>query len=113
MYFCALLSWIAAPFYDGAFPAMAFTEARPIFSIIYLAVFSSSIAFLLQNVGQKYTPPTTAALLMSLESLFGALFSALFLGEKMTARMIAGCALLFFAIVLSQLEVKIVHRLHR
>ncbi|WP_315330005.1 EamA family transporter, partial [Treponema socranskii] len=43
-----------------------------------------------------------AALLLSFESVFGVLFSALILHERLTVRMIAGCALIFFAVVLAE-----------
>jgi drug/metabolite transporter (DMT)-like permease len=102
MVFCSVFAWLFAPFYDGPFPVEAVTTARPVLSLLYLAVFSSGIAFLLQNIGQKHLSPSTAALLLSTESVFGALFSALLLGESMTLRMIAGCALLFVAVTLSE-----------
>jgi drug/metabolite transporter (DMT)-like permease len=102
--FTALLSWAFAPFYDGAFPVAAVTTLRPVLSLLYLAIFSTSIAFLLQNVCQKYTRASTAALLLSMESVFGALASAIFLGEVMSLRMFWGCALLFAAIVLAELK---------
>lgn len=102
MVFCSVFAWLFAPFYDGPFPVSAVTTTRPILSLLYLAVFSSGIAFLLQNIGQKYLSSSTAALLLSTESVFGAVFSALLLGESMTARMIAGCALLFIAVILSE-----------
>jgi drug/metabolite transporter (DMT)-like permease len=101
MVFCSVFAWLFAPFYDGPFPVAAVTTARPVLSLLYLAVFPSGIAFLLQNVGQKHLSPSTAALLLSTESVFGALFSVLLLGELMTLRMIAGCALLFVAVTLS------------
>jgi drug/metabolite transporter (DMT)-like permease len=102
--FTALLSWAFAPFYDGAFPVAAVTTLRPVLSLLYLAIFSTSIAFLLQNVCQKYTRASTAALLLSMESVFGALASAIFLGEVMSPRMFLGCVLLFAAIVLAELK---------
>jgi drug/metabolite transporter (DMT)-like permease len=102
MVFCSVFAWMFAPFHDGPFPVKAVTELRPVLSLAYLAVFPSGIAFLLQNIGQKHLAPSTAALLLSTESVFGAVFSALFLGETMNTRMILGCALLFLAVVLSE-----------
>jgi len=100
MFFAAALAWAFAPWYDGAFPARAvFFALRPALSVLYLALFPSAAAFLLQNLGQKYLPSGTASLLLSMEAVFGAFFSALFLGESMTPRMLCGCALLFLAIV--------------
>jgi drug/metabolite transporter (DMT)-like permease len=100
--FAAVLCWLFAPLYDGAFPVAEVTTTRSVLWILYLAIFSTMIAFLLQNVCQKYTAPSTAALLLSMESVFGAIASAIFLGEVMTLRMIFGCALLFIAIVTAE-----------
>ena len=60
------------------------------------------MAYTLQIIGQKYTEPTTATLIMSLESVFAVLSGWLFLGEVMTGREIAGCVLVFVAVLLAQ-----------
>ncbi|MCR4841807.1 MAG: DMT family transporter [Eubacterium sp.] len=73
--------------------------------IIYAGIFSSGIAYTLQILAQQGLNPTVAALLMSMESLFGAVSSAIVLGERMTGREILGSALMFAAIILSQLPV--------
>ncbi len=54
-------------------------------------------------VAQKFTDPTVASLLMSLESVFAVLAGALLLGEQMSSRELLGCAVLFAAIILVQL----------
>jgi drug/metabolite transporter (DMT)-like permease len=102
MLFCSVFAWILAPFYDGPFPVEAVTTPRPVLSLLYMAIFPSGIAFLLQNIGQKYLAPSTAALLLSTESVFGAIFAALLLGESMNPRMILGCAFLLLAVLLSE-----------
>jgi drug/metabolite transporter (DMT)-like permease len=102
MIFCSAFAWIFAPFYDGPLPMEAVTAPRSILSIVYLGIFPSGAAFLLQNVGQKHLSANTAALLLSTEAVFGAVFSAFFLGETMTARMIFGCFLLLAAVILSE-----------
>ncbi len=100
--FAALFSWLLAPLMDGGFPAQAFHPSI-VGGMLYLGLFSTMLGFLLQNVGQKYLPSAPAALLLSTESLFGVLFSALLLHESMTGRMYLGCALIFSAVLLSQL----------
>lgn len=97
----AVLSWLIAPFADGAFPMGAF-EPGAIVSMLYLGLLSTMLAFLLQNVCQKYTHPSTAAILLSMESVFGVLFAMIFLGEWLTPRMAVGCVLIFIAILLAQ-----------
>lgn len=97
--FAALFSWILAPVIDGGFPAEAI-RPQIITSMLYLGLLSTLLGFLLQNVCQKYTAPSTASLLLSFESVFGVLFSAIFLQEQMTPRMLTGCLLMFVAVLL-------------
>ncbi|MBP3402150.1 MAG: DMT family transporter [Clostridia bacterium] len=75
-------------------------------AILYLAIGSSGIAYTLQIVGQKDCDPTVASILLSLESVFGVIGGALFLGETMTKREYFGCVIVFLAVVLSQLDFK-------
>ena len=70
--------------------------------LAYLAVACTAIALLLQNIGQKYTHPSSASLILSLESVFGVVFSVLFYDEKLSIRIVAGFALIFAAIVISE-----------
>ena len=71
--------------------------------LLYTSVLSSGVAYTLQIIGQKYTEPTTATLIMSLESVFAVLSGWLFLGEVMDFREIIGCVLVFVAVLLAQL----------
>ena len=77
------------------------TAALPFW--VFCGVGSSAIAFTLQMVSQKYLHPVTATLLMSLESVFAVLGGWLCLKEILSARELAGCAVIFAAIILSQL----------
>lgn len=72
----------------------------------YAGVLSMGVAYTLQIVGQKRVAPSAAALLMSLESVFAALFGWLLLHETMTKAEELGCALVFAAVVISQLPEK-------
>lgn len=71
--------------------------------LLYCGFFSSGIAYTLQMVGQKYIHPALASLIMSLESVFAALFGWLILGETLTAHELQGCAVIFGAVILVQL----------
>ena len=71
--------------------------------IIYLGVFSSGIAYTLQNFGQARTPPAVAGVILSMESVFAALSGFIVLGDRMTAAQLAGCAMVFFAAVFTQI----------
>lgn len=72
----------------------------------YAGVLSMGVAYTLQIVGQKRVAPSAAALLMSLESVFAALFGWLLLHETMTRDELLGCVLVFAAVVISQLPEK-------
>ncbi len=72
--------------------------------ILYSGIMSGAAGFTLQIIGQRYTDPTIASLLMCLESVFAVLTGAIVLGEKMTVRETAGCILMFSAVILAQLS---------
>ena len=70
--------------------------------ILYAGIFSSGIAFTLQTVGQRTCHPAVAPIVMSLESVFGALSGWVILHEKMTLVQLLGCMLIFAAIIFTQ-----------
>ena len=79
-------------------------------AIGYSGIFSCGVAYTLQMVGQKYTDPTSASILMSLESVFATLATVILValgwdltGGQMDSRQIIGCSLMFVAILLVQL----------
>lgn len=71
--------------------------------ILYSGIMSSGIAYTLQIVGQKYSKPATASIVMSLESVFAALGGLIILSEKLSLLQFVGCALVFMAVILAQL----------
>ena len=73
------------------------------FSIVYAGVVVCGVAYTSQIMGQKGTDPTTASLVLSLETVVSVLAGFLILGEGLTLRELIGCILMFGAIVLSQL----------
>lgn len=72
------------------------------FPILYGGVMSSGVAFTLQNYGQRYAEPSTAAILMSFEAIFGALAGWFFLNEVMSTREIFGCVLMLAGMLATQ-----------
>ena len=86
-------------------------EKEALYSIIYLAVFSTTIAYVFQNIAFQYTTATKGAIILSLESFFGMLLSVLFLHELLTGRMIIGAALIMIAILITELKPSF-HRKH-
>ncbi len=75
--------------------------------ILYLGVMSSGVGYTLQIIGQKYSEnPTVASIIMSLESVFAALGGWLIMKKALSPLEILGCAIVFLAIVLAQVEFK-------
>ncbi|HWT75808.1 MAG TPA: DMT family transporter [Mobilitalea sp.] len=97
--YAAVFSWIVALLYED-FPTQ--WSPQTISGLIYLAVFATAVALLLQNVGQKYTNPAPAAILLSLESVFGVFFSVIFYHEKITMKLFIGFLFIFLAVIISE-----------
>ena len=87
-------------------PPLDGVSATSAFGILYLVVFNTALAFLIQNIAQQYTTSTHASLLISLESVFGLIVSVIFLHDPFGPRMALGCGLVFAAVLLSKLELK-------
>ena len=97
----AICSWICALGFETA-PAWAELPLEVWASVAYLAIACTTLALLFQNIGQANVPPASAALLLSLEAVFGVAFSVAFGAEVLTLRVVAGFALVFIAIVISE-----------
>lgn len=76
-------------------------------TIAYAGILSSGVGFTLQIVAQKDTDPTTATLIMSLESVFAAVSGCLFLNEVLLPKEILGCILVFVAVILAQVPLPV------
>ncbi|HAB01357.1 MAG TPA: EamA family transporter [Ruminococcaceae bacterium] len=74
--------------------------------ILYVGIMSSGVAYTLQVLAQIGTNPTVVSLLLSMESVFGALAGAMISGERMLPTEIVGCVLMFAAVLLAQIPVK-------
>ena len=98
----AILSFAAMMIFENPSLDAILGAAIP---ILYGGIMSSGVAFTLQIYGQKYAEPSAAAILMSFESIFGALSGWLLLGEVMSGREIFGCALMLAGIFATQWRV--------
>jgi drug/metabolite transporter (DMT)-like permease len=97
---CAVLGCAAGALFEPLDLA-AVTNALP--EILYAGFFSSGIGFICQVVGQRYTTAPQAAIFLSSEALFAALFGVLLLGETITPLGYAGCAIIFVAMLVVEL----------
>ncbi|RKQ23476.1 MULTISPECIES: DMT family transporter [Clostridia] len=73
-------------------------------SALYLGVVSTTICYLLQTACQKYIDETKAAIILSMESVFGTIFSIMILHEVVTVRMVIGCAVILAAVIISNMS---------
>lgn len=103
--FVAVASIVSALIFEPMPTAAAFNN-DVFFAIGYLVVFSTTVAFVIQNVAQKYTLSTHTAIILCLESVFGSILSVLMLGEKFTFNMVLGCLTIFLAIIISETKLK-------
>ena len=92
---CFLLAPLGAPF-------PAHVPADTWLRILYLCAMCTGVCFLLQTIGQKYTPPNEVAIFLTLESVFGAAISVLFFHEKLTLQVFCGFVLIFLAVLISE-----------
>lgn len=99
-FYVAVWAWIFTAV-TGALPSGGL-PSRAWGVLLYLAVAATALALLFQNVGQTYTSPSSAAVLLSLEAPFGVLFSVAFSDERPTGFMIFGFVLIFISILCSE-----------
>lgn len=99
--FAGLFAWIGGGLTE-VFPAQALAKPEVLLPLAYLAVMATTVALLFQNVGQVWSDPASASVILSLESVFGVLCSVLFAGDRVNGRMLAGFALIFVAVVCSE-----------
>ncbi|NLC70649.1 MAG: DMT family transporter [Desulfuromonadaceae bacterium] len=96
---CALLSLVAALVMEKIEPAGILAAAMP---LLFSGVVTTGIAFTLQVIAQKDSPPAHAALIMQMETVFAALSGWLLLGEMMTGQGIGGAALIMAGMLIAQ-----------
>lgn len=94
--------WVLTFLTEGVGNLEALANPQTAGSLLYLGIIASMVGFLGQNVGQKYVSANTASILMSFESVFGLIFSVIFLKESVTVKMFTGCAMMFAAAIISE-----------
>jgi drug/metabolite transporter (DMT)-like permease len=100
-YLCVgLVALILAMFYEHIELQALLKAWKP---ILFAAIASGGIAYTLQAVAQQHTPSADAAIIMSLEALFGAVGGIWLLGERLSLQGFMGCGAILLAIVLVEL----------
>ena len=98
-WFCGIAGMVIAVIMEGWQFAGVFAGIR---IVIYQTLGPTATGYTMQTIGQKYTDSSTAALIMSLEAVLAAVFGAIFLGEMMSTREMAGAAIILAATVIGQ-----------
>ena len=103
----AVLSWICTLTVEqgAAFPTPAVWP-----KLLYLTVLATAVTLICQSVGQSLTPPSQSAILLSLESVFGALFSVLLGYETLTLPILCGFTLVFVSVIVSETQLSFLRR---
>ncbi|MGO4937770.1 DMT family transporter [Fundicoccus sp. Sow4_H7] len=85
---------------------MDLMHTRGIMAVIYLGLASTMFAFLIQTIAQRYTTETETVIILSMEAVFGMLFSAVILNEEITLRMLIGAVLILLGVLTVQMQPK-------
>lgn len=99
--FAALYSWVGG-FLFQELPPASIINGGLLLQMAYFTVMCTTVALLFQNVGQIWSDPASASIILSLESVFGVLFSVIFYGDPVTFRLLLGFAVIFLAVVCSE-----------
>lgn len=105
----AVYAWICGLLFQQ-FPPVSVFRPDVIVQLAYLTVMATTVALLFQNVGQVWSDPASASVILSLESVFGVLCSVIFYGDPVTGRLLAGFALIFVAVVCSETKFQFLRR---
>lgn len=98
-----VLAWMCV------FASNTFPKVYPIGAvggIVYLGLIATALCLFLQSYGLKYENPSIGGMILSLESVFGVIFSVIIYHEQITMRMLLGFVVIFVAIAVSQWEEK-------
>lgn len=98
--FAAVFAWIGCWVMGSPVPETVW-NMQMLFPILYLGIFSTTFGFLLQFLGQQHLKPEHSSILLSMESVFAMVCSVLFQGEQLNLQELAGCILMFAALILA------------
>ena len=99
--FAAVYSWCFG-ILNETFPVEAITDPAVFLPLAYLCIMATTVALLFQNVGQIWSDPASASVILSLESVFGVICSVIFYGDQVTVPMAIGFVLIFVAVLCSE-----------
>lgn len=98
--FAAIFAW-GVYLITGASAQKISFDRHMIFPVLYLGIFSTTFGFLLQFLGQQHLKPEHSSVLLSMESVFAMICSVMLQGEQLNFQKLAGCVLMFMALLLT------------
>lgn len=107
--FAALYSWVCGFLFQKLPPASVITPDFVI-QMTYFIVMCTTVALLFQNVGQVWSDPASASIILSLESVFGVLFSVIFYHDPVTIRLLIGFFVIFLAVICSETKLSFLRK---
>lgn len=99
--FAGIISTICMFIFEDVDFAAILSCALP---LLYVGIFSCGVGYTLQILAQKDSNPTVVTVLLSLESVFAVIAGAIILKQQMTVREYIGCAIMFVAVILAQIQ---------
>lgn len=105
--FCAVFCLVGTLIFE---PRVTHIEMSYIKELAYLSILCTAVGLLLQTIGQKFTSPSSAALILSLESVFGAMFSIFVGAENVTPKLLIGFVTIFLSIVISETKLSFLRK---
>ena len=99
LYIASILAFVLALIFE---PPIYSIGTNMILPVLYLGIFTTMIAFLTQNIAQKYTSSTHAAIILSLEAVFGSLLGIIILNESITIKFVIGCVAILLSVLASE-----------
>lgn len=103
MYFSFIFSFITFLLTDIKYVNIAI-NVNSILAMLYLGIFSTTIAFLIQTYAQSKVAANKTAIFLSTESVFGTIFSIIIFNEVLTPKLIFGCIIIFISIIISEID---------
>ena len=100
-FFAGLCAWTCGAL-TQQMPPLSVFHGDLLIQLSYLIVMATTVALLFQNVGLVWSDPSSGAVILSLESVFGVLCSVVFYGDPVTVKLMSGFALIFLAVVCSE-----------
>ena len=102
-----VLSWLGVIFFE---PSPGVIPGNAAVALVYLCVICTAGGFFLQTFGQKHTPPSAAAVIMTFEAVFGVLLSVLMGHEDLSIRLVSGFILIFLGVIISETKLAFLRR---